>query len=147
MIPSEKDVANFLAFAPDAGEGKAFVFLEVSQYNVSTDFRLTSLQNTNTVEEAVGQYYDNPDKYSHSSLPVPVSQPKGKGNELQAHTPPPYAPPATITSGSRSRSHMNAVIEAGNIRARDEVRLLFSCFAWSGFPAGRCLRCGLSPQT
>jgi hypothetical protein len=29
MKPSEEDVTNFLAFAPDAGEGKAFMFLEV----------------------------------------------------------------------------------------------------------------------
>jgi hypothetical protein len=29
MLPSEGDIANFLAFAPDADEGKAFVFLEV----------------------------------------------------------------------------------------------------------------------
>jgi hypothetical protein len=30
MTPSEEDVTNFLAFAPEAGEGKAFLFLEVS---------------------------------------------------------------------------------------------------------------------
>lgn len=30
MTPSEDDVTNFLAFAPEAGEGKAFLFLEVS---------------------------------------------------------------------------------------------------------------------
>jgi hypothetical protein len=29
MLPSEDDVANFIAFAPEAGEGKAFMFLEV----------------------------------------------------------------------------------------------------------------------
>ena len=30
MLPSEDDIANFIAFAPDADEGKAFMFLEVS---------------------------------------------------------------------------------------------------------------------
>jgi hypothetical protein len=30
MTPSGEDVTNFLAFAPEAGEGKAFLFLEVS---------------------------------------------------------------------------------------------------------------------
>jgi len=30
MTPSADDVTNFLAFAPEAGEGKAFLFLEVS---------------------------------------------------------------------------------------------------------------------
>ena len=29
MLPSEDDIANFIAFAPDAGEGNAFMFLEV----------------------------------------------------------------------------------------------------------------------
>jgi hypothetical protein len=29
MLPSEDDIANFIAFAPEAGEGKAFIFLEV----------------------------------------------------------------------------------------------------------------------
>lgn len=31
MLPSEEQVAEFLTFAPDAGEGKAFVFLEVNR--------------------------------------------------------------------------------------------------------------------
>jgi hypothetical protein len=35
MIPSKDDVANFLAFAPDAGEGKAFMFLEASYSDAS----------------------------------------------------------------------------------------------------------------
>lgn len=29
MVPSEDDIAKFIAFAPDADEGQAFVFLEV----------------------------------------------------------------------------------------------------------------------
>jgi hypothetical protein len=29
MVPSEEDIQNFIAFAPGADEGKAFVFLEV----------------------------------------------------------------------------------------------------------------------
>jgi hypothetical protein len=29
MLPSNDDIANFLAVAPDAGDGKAFMFLEV----------------------------------------------------------------------------------------------------------------------
>jgi hypothetical protein len=31
MLPSNDDIANFLAVAPDAGDGKAFMFLEVSR--------------------------------------------------------------------------------------------------------------------
>lgn len=30
MLPSEDNIANFIAFAPDADEGKAFAFLEVN---------------------------------------------------------------------------------------------------------------------
>jgi hypothetical protein len=30
MLPSEDDIAKFIAFAPDADEGKAFMFLEVN---------------------------------------------------------------------------------------------------------------------
>jgi hypothetical protein len=33
MTPSADDITNFLAFAPEAGEGKAFLFLEVSHVN------------------------------------------------------------------------------------------------------------------
>jgi hypothetical protein len=29
MLPSEEDIAQFIAFAPGADEGTAFVFLEV----------------------------------------------------------------------------------------------------------------------
>lgn len=30
MLPSEENVTTFLTFAPEAGEGKAFLYLEVS---------------------------------------------------------------------------------------------------------------------
>ena len=33
MLPSDDDIANFIAFAPDAGEGKAFMFLEVRHFD------------------------------------------------------------------------------------------------------------------
>jgi hypothetical protein len=29
MLPSPEDIANFITFAPNADEGKAFMFLEV----------------------------------------------------------------------------------------------------------------------
>jgi hypothetical protein len=34
MLPSDDDIASFLAFAPDAGEGKAFMYLEVNRSGV-----------------------------------------------------------------------------------------------------------------
>jgi hypothetical protein len=39
MQPSEKDVANFLTFAPDAGEGKAFLYLEVSHHRAKNEYQ------------------------------------------------------------------------------------------------------------
>jgi hypothetical protein len=35
MLPSKDDIANFIAFAPDASEGKAFMFLEVRHPDAS----------------------------------------------------------------------------------------------------------------
>lgn len=33
MLPSKEDIAAFIAFAPDADEGRAFLFLEVRHVN------------------------------------------------------------------------------------------------------------------
>lgn len=33
MFPSEEDIASFIAFAPEADEGTAFVFLEVHYHH------------------------------------------------------------------------------------------------------------------
>lgn len=57
---------------------------------------------------------------------------KGSGDSEDSKKPvfdpPPYAPPAGSSSSSvvRRRPHTNAVIEAGNVRARDEV-----CFSFT----------------
>jgi hypothetical protein len=129
MVPSEDDIAKFIAFAPSADEGKAFMFLEVRpphsfggpEYQ---PYLMCVLKGAETIDEAVGQFYENPDKYS--DIPVPSkSNPanQSKESKTQAYSPPPYAPPVNSVSGSRRRPHTNAVIEAGNIRARDEVRL------------------------
>jgi hypothetical protein len=87
-----------------------------------------------SVEEAVGQFYDNPDKYSQRNLPD--GEIRSKDPQLQVPpqvqvpvSPPSYAPPqaAPVRTTQQYRPHTNAVIEAGNIRARDEVRLISSC--------------------
>jgi hypothetical protein len=84
-----------------------------------------------TIDEAVAQFYENPNKYSHSSAPsmsIPVNN--SKEAKTQVDPPPLYAPPANTMSGSRRRPHTNAVIQAGNVRARDEVRYtLLQCGA------------------
>lgn len=108
MLPSEDDIANFIAFAPDVSEGKAFVFLE----------------GADTVNEALNQFYENPSKYSHSPVPS-MSSPVNhtKETKMQVYSPPPYAPLAKTMSGPRRPPHTNAVIEAGNVRARDEQEM------------------------
>jgi len=53
-----------------------------------------------------------------------------KDSSVPVYSPPPYAPPSKNTNkppmntsnGRVHRPHTNAVIEAGHIRARDEVR-------------------------
>ena len=81
------------------------------------------LKGADTVNEALNQFYENPNKYSHSAVPS-MSNPVDhiKENKVQVHSPLPYAPPVNTMSGPRRRPHTNAVIEAGNVRARDEVR-------------------------
>jgi hypothetical protein len=66
------------------------------------------LKDADTIDEAVGQYYENPDKYLNGPVP---SKPKQV-----------YDPPARTMGLPRHQHHTNAVIEAGNVRARDEVR-------------------------
>ncbi|MCJ1310167.1 hypothetical protein MMC25_003828 [Agyrium rufum] len=54
MLTTIDDIAKFIAFAPDASEGTAIRFLE----------------GANTIDEAVGQYYENPEKYAHKPTPI-----------------------------------------------------------------------------
>jgi hypothetical protein len=67
----------------------------------------------NTLDEAVGQYYDNPDKYSHATTKQD-EKPQARYNMP--------LPPVT-TNGTARRAHMNVLIEAENIRARDEQQM------------------------
>lgn len=52
----------------------------------------------------------------------------GDGDQLPAYAPPSYPPPTSRASGTVSRRHTNKVIEAAELRARDEVRLLSNKF-------------------
>ncbi|OCK73109.1 hypothetical protein K432DRAFT_438401 [Lepidopterella palustris CBS 459.81] len=108
MFPSKDDIANFIAFAPDAGEGKAFMYLE----------------GADTIDEAVSQFYENPNKYSHSPVPSmsnPVNH--AKETKMQVCSPLPPAPPAKTMSRPWRQPHTNVVVEAGNVRARDEQEM------------------------
>jgi hypothetical protein len=80
-----------------------------------------------TLEEAVGQFYESPNKYTPAPPPG-MSEPVKKAMDAKTqssppqYAPPQYAPPANVMSRPRHRPHMNPVIEAGILRARDEVR-------------------------
>ncbi|KAJ5690348.1 hypothetical protein N7462_004740 [Penicillium macrosclerotiorum] len=98
MQPSKENIAEFLAFTPGCEEGTAFMFLE----------------NANTLNEAVDRFYENPDRYSHTSV---------KNNDLKPQKPGiAPVPPATMNSAPR-RPHMNALIQAELVRARDEQEM------------------------
>ncbi|TVY80787.1 hypothetical protein LSUE1_G006735 [Lachnellula suecica] len=110
MVPSKEEIANFIAFAPAADEGKAFMFLE----------------GADSMDEAVSQFYEDPDKYSKTHLPsmaAPVADAKEAKTTTPAYQPPPYAPPAQTRNAPRHRPHTNAVIHAAQVRARDEQEM------------------------
>lgn len=128
MLPSKEDIASFVAFAPDAGEGKAFIYLEVRHPDALANLRsallMGVLKGADSIEQAVSQFYEDPDKYTHD-IPAPsMSKPtqSSKDAQSQAYSPPPYAPPTNRGSGAQVRPHTNTVTEAAHVRARDEVR-------------------------
>jgi hypothetical protein len=70
----------------------------------------------------VAQFYENPDKYSpvQSTKTVAMND-KKVPTYLPLYSPPPYAPPSNGRNSTRHQTYTNAVIEAANVRARDEV--------------------------
>jgi hypothetical protein len=79
------------------------------------------VKNANSLEDAVQQFYENPDKYlanTLSSKSEPGTNAKGTTTALL----PPQGPP----SRQWYPPHTNIVSEAGHIRAQDEVRCSFA---------------------
>jgi hypothetical protein len=84
-------------------------------------------QGAASIDDAVGQFYENPNKHAQSSAiskSNPVKQ-DAKDNNNTTYDPPPYAPPKNTARAVQRRPHTNAVVEAGHVRARDEV-----CFVY-----------------
>jgi hypothetical protein len=80
-----------------------------------------AFKGADSIDEAVGQFYENPNKYSNSPVDhKSKSLNDAKDSKSQTYDPPPYAPPKTLRP-TQHRPHTNAVIEAGLVRARDEV--------------------------
>jgi hypothetical protein len=85
----------------------------------------------NTLEEAVGQFYENPEKYTPApptkADPPPTKAPMNLPRDTKAQDlPPQYTPPTRTARRTNVRPHTNPVIEAGHIRARDEVKITFT---------------------
>ncbi len=88
------------------------------------------LKGADTIDEAVGQFYENPDKYSQAPVPTAnMSKSADNPTDAKMQAPPESPPQYTPAVATRSRigyqknhrPHTNQVIEAGNVRARDEV--------------------------
>jgi hypothetical protein len=129
MHPSEDDVAKFLAIAPDAGEGTAFVFLEVrylvSLHSLTITLTKISVKGADTLDDAVGQYFENPNKYSQSSISSMSKSVNDTKVTKSRDYPPSSHAVSAVKNGTQYKVHTNAVIHAGNIRAQDEV-----CFSY-----------------
>ena len=70
-----------------------------------------------------------PPDYAPPSYPPPPAAPQpADSNNTQPsnYAPPSYPPPTNGASRAAARHHTNQVIEAGKVRARDEVRSTFS---------------------
>lgn len=76
------------------------------------------------MEEAVAQFYENPNKYSRGPVQSTnaVTTDSEKGSiDSPLYSPPPYVLTSNRRNVTRHQIHTNAVIEAANLRARDEV--------------------------
>ncbi|KAF2667062.1 hypothetical protein BT63DRAFT_328406 [Microthyrium microscopicum] len=109
MKASKEAIANFRVVATDADEKTASRFLEGS----------------NTLDEAVSEYLENPNKYSQASAPS-YNQPKSMGLSSKEKQKPNHPPPAyaSVTRSAPGHlTHTNEVIQAGHVRAQDEQQM------------------------
>ncbi|KAJ9205595.1 hypothetical protein C8Q69DRAFT_34390 [Paecilomyces variotii] len=107
MVPSEEDIRKFMSFAPEVSEEQAFVFLE----------------GADSINEALDRFYETPN--NNSNRPISrMANHRGLNEEIDTRddAPPAYASLNTVSELQR-RSHTNKVIEAANIRARDEQEM------------------------
>ncbi|KAJ6086764.1 hypothetical protein N7467_005678 [Penicillium canescens] len=65
MRPSRSNISDFISFVPDADETKAVLFVEVCIGNSYIELQFTNpVEYASSINEAVDQYYENPDRYS-----------------------------------------------------------------------------------
>ncbi|PYH65019.1 uncharacterized protein BO88DRAFT_349692 [Aspergillus vadensis CBS 113365] len=107
MLPSTDDIAKFISIAPEATEGKALKFL----------------QEASSFDEALDQFYENPDRYSNiADASRSDSRLQSDHAEMRA-LPPSYELHISSVSGAQRAPHKNVVTEAGDVRARDEQEM------------------------
>ncbi|PWY88093.1 hypothetical protein BO94DRAFT_546230 [Aspergillus sclerotioniger CBS 115572] len=107
MLPTTDDIAKFISVAPDASEGKALIFLQAGDaalIRISTDCL----------------FYEDPDRYSHP--PANKSNQEPNATDTQA-LPPSYESHANPVNRLQRGPHTNAVIQAAQVRARDEQEM------------------------
>lgn len=84
----------------------------------------TSTQTSYPADVKAPPVHDHHDEKRGLDGPPAYAPPPGNppaGGNPPAFAPPSSAPPASATSRARARHHTNQVIEAGKVRARDEV--------------------------
>ncbi|RAK95265.1 uncharacterized protein BO80DRAFT_429988 [Aspergillus ibericus CBS 121593] len=106
MLPTTDDIAKFISVAPDANEGKALIFLQWA----------------NSLDEALSLFFEDPDQYSQPppNKDNPRSQPNGADTQ---GLPPSYESHRNPVSRPQRGSHTNVVIQAAEVRARDEQEM------------------------
>ncbi|GLA20865.1 hypothetical protein AnigIFM62618_009839 [Aspergillus niger] len=107
MLPSRDDIAKFISIAPEATEGKALIFL----------------QEASSLDEAINQFYENPNRYPNNAV-AGRPDPRVQSDVTDAQAlPPSYDSHISSVHRAEHAPHKNIVTEAGDVRARDEVRL------------------------
>lgn len=90
----------------------------------------TDLQSQESSGDGIGQTSPAQSVTQNQPQQSNIKQKGGSvGHHPPAYAPPPYLPTTSWASGTVSRRHTNSVIEAAELRARDEVRFLSACCA------------------
>lgn len=90
--------------------------------SLSRDSFCFTLKGAESINEALDRFYETPN--NNSNRPISrMANHRGLNEEIDTRddAPPAYASLNTVSESQR-RSHTNKVIEAANIRARDEVQ-------------------------
>ncbi|KAJ5766246.1 uncharacterized protein N7511_003862 [Penicillium nucicola] len=105
MRPSASNISEFMSCVPGIDEARAGLFVEVCIANADLEIQFTDLvEYANSINEAVDQYYENPNRHSNrlnrppSSIVSPMAgspsgwdQPNSSGSNMSSTRPPSYS--------------------------------------------------------